>query len=190
MVCERLTTARFAGVGGRAIAVIGAVNPTRADVIRVGLVDDQELIRDGLAAILESAPDMTVVFRGGDGQQLIDAVQARIAMDVALVDIRMPRVDGLEATRRVAQLEHRPAVVVLTTFDDDEYVMQALQAGAIGFLLKRCTRGDLLAAVHAAASGDAMLSPSITRTVIARMVAGLPPPTTPQPQLPDLTQLC
>ena len=116
-------------------------------MIRVGIVDDQNLIRDGLSSILESSPDIRVVFRGADGQEFVEAVRSGVAMDVALVDIRMPRMDGLEATRLVTGLDPSPAVVVLTTFDDDEYVMEALQVGAVGFLLKRCSRGDLLAAV-------------------------------------------
>ena len=122
-------------------------------MIRVGIVDDQNLIRDGLSSILESSPDIRVVFRGADGQEFVEAVRSGVAMDVALVDIRMPRMDGLEATRLVTGLDPSPAVVVLTTFDDDEYVMEALQVGAVGFLLKRCSRGDLLAAVSAAAAG-------------------------------------
>jgi DNA-binding NarL/FixJ family response regulator len=157
-------------------------------MIRVGIVDDQNLIRDGLSSILESSPDIRVVFRGADGQEFVEAVRSGVAMDVALVDIRMPRMDGLEATRLVTSLDSSPAVVVLTTFDDDEYVMEALQVGAVGFLLKRCSRGDLLAAVSAAAAGDAVLSPSVTRTVIARMLAGLPGGSRARPQPPRLTE--
>ncbi|HEX8498055.1 MAG TPA: response regulator transcription factor [Actinomycetales bacterium] len=156
-------------------------------MIRVGLYDDQELIRDGLRAILESADDVSVVTTGADGQALVDAVRARVAMDVVLVDIRMPGMDGLEATRRVTVLPDAPKVVVLTTFDEDEYVVAALRAGAVGFLLKRCTRGDLLAGVRAAAAGDAVLSPGVTRTVIARMIAGLPEPVRDEIALPSLT---
>ncbi len=157
-------------------------------MIRVGIVDDQNLIRDGLSSILESSPDIRVVFRGADGQEFVEAVRSGVAMDVALVDIRMPRMDGLEATRLVTGLDPSPAVVVLTTFDDDEYVMEALQVGAVGFLLKRCSRGDLLAAVSAAAAGDAVLSPGVTRTVIARMLAGLPASPRARPQPPRLTE--
>jgi DNA-binding NarL/FixJ family response regulator len=157
-------------------------------VIRVGLVDDQELIRDGLRAILESADDVSVVLAGADGHALVDAVHAGLCLDVALVDIRMPRMDGLEATRRVTALPNPPAVVVLTTFDEDDYVVQALQAGAVGFLLKRCTRNDLLAGVRAAAAGDAMLSPGVTRAVINRMVAGLPAIAGTPSTLPFLTE--
>ncbi len=154
-------------------------------VVRVGLVDDQELIRDGLQAILESDDGVRVVLTGGDGHALVDAVRGGLALDVALVDIRMPRMDGLEATRRVLALPGAPAVVVLTTFDEDEYVVAALQAGAVGFLLKRCTRADLLAGVRAAAAGDAVLSPEVTRGVITRMVSGLP--ADPVPALEELT---
>jgi len=156
-------------------------------VIRVGLFDDQELIRDGLSAILETADDVHVVLAGSDGSALVRAVRHGVELDVALVDIRMPGMDGLEATRQVTALAAAPAVVVLTTFDEDDYVLQALQAGAVGFLLKRCTRADLLAGVRAAAAGDAMLSPGVTRTVITRMLAGLPDVCAPPPQLVGLT---
>lgn len=156
-------------------------------MIRVGLFDDQELIRDGLSAILESADDIRVVLAGGDGSALVRAVRHGVGLDVALVDIRMPGMDGLEATRQVTALPSAPAVVVLTTFDEDDYVVQALQAGAVGFLLKRCTRADLLAGVRAAAVGDAVLSPGVTRTVISRMLAGLPAACAPPPQLVGLT---
>lgn len=156
-------------------------------MIRVAVVDDQELIRDGLCAILGSAGDIAVVFTAEDGQGLVGAVQGGIGLDVALVDIRMPQMDGLEATRQVMAHPGAPAVVVLTTFDEDDYVVQALQAGAVGFLLKRCTRLELLAGVRAAASGDAMLSPGVTRAVIARMVASLTDPPAAVTQLPQLT---
>lgn len=122
-----------------------------------------------------------VVLAGGDGSALVRAVRHGVGLDVALVDIRMPGMDGLDATRQVAALPAAPAVVVLTTFDEDDYVLQALQAGAVGFLLKRCTRGDLLAGVRAAAAGDAMLSPGVTRSVITRMLAGLPAVCAPPP---------
>jgi DNA-binding NarL/FixJ family response regulator len=141
-------------------------------VIRVALVDDQEIIREGLAAILESQPDIRVVLQGGDGIALLDGLRAGTLVDVALVDIRMPRMDGLEAARRVAALACSTVVVILTTFGDDDYVLEALRAGAAGFLLKRCTRDELIGAVRAAADGDAMLSPQVTRSVIARMLTG------------------
>lgn len=144
-------------------------------MIRVGLFDDQELIRDGLTAILASAEDMRVVLAGADGSALVRAVRHGVGLDVALVDIRMPGMDGLEATRQATALPNAPAVVLLTTFDEYEYVLQALQAGAVGFLLKRCTRGDLLSGVRAAAAGDAILSPGVTRTVIRRMLPAYRP---------------
>lgn len=142
-------------------------------MIRVAIVDDQELIREGLAMIVGAAPDMEVVLSGADGQDLVDAVADHRAIDVALVDIRMPGIDGLEATRRIAGRQGAPAVLILTTFDEDEYVLSAVAAGASGFLLKRASGQQLVEAVRSVADGDAVLSPSVTRQVLARMRAGV-----------------
>jgi DNA-binding NarL/FixJ family response regulator len=136
-------------------------------VISVLLVDDEALVRAGLRMILETADDLTVVGDAEDGQAAIAAVD-RYRPDVVLMDIRMPRLDGLAATTAIRSRAQAPAVVVLTTFATDDYVFRALEAGAIGFLLKDTPPAELLRAVHLAASGDAMLSPSVTRQVIHR----------------------
>jgi DNA-binding NarL/FixJ family response regulator len=138
-----------------------------ADVIRVLLVDDDPLVRAGLRMILSSAEDLDVVGEAGDGAEAVEAVRAH-RPEVVLMDIRMPVVDGLTATARLTSLPHPPRVVVLTTFALDEYVFRALEAGAGGFLLKDTPPRDLIAAVRAVAGGDAMLSPSVTRTLIGR----------------------
>lgn len=139
-------------------------------MIRVGVVDDQYLIREGLTSILQSSKDIDVVYQGADGVEFVDAIRAGVVMDVALVDIRMPHMDGLQAARLVSQFESAPAIVMLTTFADSEYVMQALESGAVGFMLKRSNRAELIAAVRAAAIGDAMLSAEVTKAVIERML--------------------
>jgi DNA-binding NarL/FixJ family response regulator len=138
--------------------------------------------------IVGSAPDIDVVLTGSDGQDLVDAVAERRAIDVALVDLRMPGVDGLEATRRVVGRRGAPAVLILTTFDEDEYVLGAVAAGASGFLLKRATGAQLIGAVRSVAEGDAVLSPSITRQVLARMRAGIDSEPIPVPSLSYLTE--
>ena len=136
--------------------------------IRVVVADDQELVRSGFTMILEAQPDIEVVAEAGDGAQALDAV-LRHAPDVLLLDIRMPRVDGLEAARSVcAQSSCR--VVMLTTFDLDEYVYEALYAGASGFLLKDVRRDDLVHAVRVVAAGDALLAPSVTRRLVADVI--------------------
>jgi DNA-binding NarL/FixJ family response regulator len=139
-------------------------------VISVLLVDDEALVRAGLRMILETAEDLMVVGDAGDGRAAIAAVD-RHRPDVVLMDIRMPRMDGLAATAALRTRPHPPSVVVLTTFDADDEVFQALDAGATGFLLKDTPPQDLLRAVRLAASGDAMLSPGVTRRVIDRFTA-------------------
>jgi DNA-binding NarL/FixJ family response regulator len=140
-------------------------------VTRVAVVDDQELVRDGFARILEAQPDLEVAVRAADGQAFLDAVRADPRLDVALVDIRMPVLDGLAATRALAALPHAPAVVVVTTFDDDAYVLDAIAAGARGFLLKRCSARELVAAVRTVAAGDSILSVDVTGAVLDRVRA-------------------
>jgi DNA-binding NarL/FixJ family response regulator len=135
----------------------------------VAVVDDQELIRDGFTLIVEAQPDLEVVLQAADGNELVDAVRGGVKVDVALVDIRMPGMDGLAATRALAGVQGAPAVVIVTTFGEEEYVLEALAAGASGFLLKRCSGAELVAAVRSVAAGDAILSPEVTRTVIERM---------------------
>lgn len=139
-------------------------------MISVLLVDDEALVRAGLRMILETADDLTVVGEAEDGHAAIDAVR-RHRPDVVLMDVRMPRLDGLAATAALRAREHRPAVVVLTTFDTDDAVFRALEAGAIGFLLKDTPPTDLLRAVRLAAGGDSMLSPALTRRLIDRFTA-------------------
>ena len=139
-------------------------------MISVLLVDDEALVRVGLRMILETADDVTVVGEAEDGQAAIEAV-GRDRPDVVLMDIRMPKLDGLAATAAIRQRSQPPAVVVLTTFDSDDEVFQALDAGATGFLLKDTPPAELLRAVRLAAAGDSMLSPTVTRRVITRFTA-------------------
>jgi DNA-binding NarL/FixJ family response regulator len=139
-------------------------------VISVLLADDEALVRAGLRMILETTDDLTVVDEAGDGQAAVDGVQ-RHRPDVVLMDIRMPRLDGLQATAAIRARPQPPAVIVLTTFNTDHDVFRALEAGATGFLLKDTPPADLLRAVRLAAAGDAMLSPSVTRQVIHRFTA-------------------
>jgi DNA-binding NarL/FixJ family response regulator len=133
---------------------------------RVLIVDDEALVRGGMRMILESADDLTVVDEVDDGARAVEAVQ-RSQPDVVLMDIRMPGLDGLAATAAVRELPDPPAVVVLTTFDLDDYVFRALQAGAAGFLLKDTPPRELIHAVQVVASGESMLSPTVTRRLIA-----------------------
>ena len=145
--------------------------------VRVAVVDDQHLVREGFAMILGAQPDMEVVVQAEHGGQLLDAVRVDPRIDVALVDIRMPVLDGLAATRALAALPHAPAVVVVTTFDEDAYVLDAVAAGARGFLLKRCSGRELVEAVRRVAAGEAILSPEVTAAVLARVrsTGGAPP---------------
>ncbi|MEV0116431.1 response regulator transcription factor [Streptomyces sp. NPDC050844] len=136
--------------------------------IRVVVADDQELVRSGFSMILEAQPDIEVVAEAGDGTEAVAAVRQH-APDVLLLDIRMPGTDGIEAARQVcARTSCR--VVMLTTFDLDEYVYEALYAGASGFLLKDVRRDDLVHAVRVVAAGDSLLAPSVTRRLVADVV--------------------
>ncbi|MCO1658836.1 response regulator [Pseudonocardia humida] len=158
----------------------GPARPTR-----VLLVDDQALVRHGFGLILRSEPDIEVVGEAEDGAKAVEAVR-RHRPDVALVDIRMPVLDGLEATRRIlADPHNRSKVLILTTFDHDEYVFEALRVGASGFLLKTASPDELVTAVRVVARGDALLSPSITRQVVRRFARLVPRP--PAPELDRLT---
>jgi DNA-binding NarL/FixJ family response regulator len=141
--------------------------------IRVLLVDDQDLLRSGFRLILEREPDLEVVGEAGDGAAALREV-ARTDPDVVLMDIRMPVLDGVAATRRLSAMGERPKVLILTTFDLDELVYDALEAGASGFLLKD-VKADLLAeAIRTVHRGDALLAPSVTRRLVARFVATRP----------------
>ena len=145
--------------------------------IRIVVADDQELVRAGFAAVLRTQPDLEVVGEAADGREAVDEVR-RHRPDVVLMDVRMPRVDGIAATRQICE---RPGtatrVLILTTFDLDEYVLAALRAGASGFLLKDAPRESLYAAVRTVASGDALLAPSVTRRLIQQLVRVTDPPT-------------
>jgi DNA-binding NarL/FixJ family response regulator len=155
--------------------------------IRVLVVDDQELVRSGFCVILDAADGITVVGEAADGEAAVSQVAAH-QPDVVLMDIRMPGMDGLAATRQITSgPSAAPRVVILTTFDLDDYVYEALRAGASGFLLKDSPRHDLIAAVRAAAAGDALLAPSVTRRLIEAF-ARRPPETAPAPsRLASLT---
>jgi len=143
--------------------------------IRVVVVDDQELVRAGFAMILDNQPDMEVVGQAADGIEAIASARS-LRPDVMLMDIRMPRMDGIEATRAITSLDTALPirVVVLTTFQDDEYVYAALEAGASGFVLKDLSPGELVHAVRVAAKGDALLAPAVTRMLIQRVVSERP----------------
>jgi DNA-binding NarL/FixJ family response regulator len=136
--------------------------------IRVVLVDDDALVRAGLRMILSSANDLVVVGEVGDGSQAVQAVREH-RPDVVLMDIRMPQMDGISATQRLRELPESPQVIVLTTFHLDEYVLRALRVGASGFLLKDTPPADIVHAVRLVAAGEAMLSPSVTRTLLAHL---------------------
>jgi RNA polymerase sigma factor (sigma-70 family) len=141
-------------------------------VIRVAIADDQEMVRDGFTMILAAQDDIEVVGVAADGAQAI-ALARDTSPDVVLMDVRMPGMDGLEATRRLLRGstgETAPRVLILTTFDLDEYIYEALKAGASGFLLKDAPRAQLLAGVRTVAAGDSLLAPSITRRLIEEFV--------------------
>ena len=140
-------------------------------MITVVLLEDEALVRGGIRMILESAGTIEVVADRGDGDEAIDLVLQH-RPDVLLTDIQMPRVDGLEVTRRVRALPTGPPVVVLTTFDLDQYVFEALQAGAAGFLLKDTPPRELVRAVEVVASGQAILAPSVTKRLLTQFATG------------------
>ena len=141
--------------------------------IRILLVDDQELVRTGFRMVLDAQPDMAVVGEAGDGLAAVAAVRCTPA-DVVVMDVRMPKLDGIEATRRICAAGDRPRVLMLTTFDLDEYAFAALKAGASGFLLKDVPPEELLFGIRAVHSGDAVVAPSTTRRLIDRFVPMLP----------------
>ena len=136
--------------------------------VKVLIVDDQAMVRQGFGALLSAQPDIEVVGDAADGAEAPEAVR-RWRPDIVLMDVRMPRVDGLEATRRILRAPGlcHPRVIMLTTFDLDDYVYEALRAGASGFLLKDASADELIRAVRVVAAGDALLAPSVTRTLIA-----------------------
>jgi DNA-binding NarL/FixJ family response regulator len=154
------------------VAAVDDVSGT--PTIRVLIVDDDALVRSGLLMILGGAPDIEVVGQAVDGRDGIDAAR-RHRPDVVLMDIRMPRLDGLEATELIGSWEDPPKLIVLTTFDADDYVTRALGAGASGFLLKDTAPAAIIEAIRKVADGDPMLSPSVTTKLIAQLTTGPAP---------------
>jgi DNA-binding NarL/FixJ family response regulator len=154
---------------------------------RILIADDQELVRAGFAAILVAEPGFEVVAEAANGSEAVD--QAReLRPDLILMDVRMPELDGIEATRRIRALPEPPRVLMLTTFDLDQYVYEAIKAGASGFLLKDVPRAQLISAVHTIIRGDALLAPQITRRLIEDFVRRPPPGTGTPPELDQLTE--
>jgi DNA-binding NarL/FixJ family response regulator len=151
------------------VAILGGA------LIRVVIVDDQSLVRAGFRMVLSSQQDMTVVGEAGDGAEVLRLL-AHTPADVVVMDIRMPVMDGVEATRRLCATESGPRVLVLTTFDTDEDAFAALQAGASGFLLKNVPPEELLAAIRVVASGESVVAPRITRRLLDRFAGQLAPP--------------
>ncbi|MEV6995529.1 response regulator transcription factor [Streptomyces sp. NPDC093228] len=152
---------------------------------RILLVDDQPMIRTGFRLILEAEPDLTVVGESGDGLAAIEDARS-LQPDVVLMDIRMPRLDGVEATRRILETQPAARVIILTTFDLDEHVLDALRAGASGFLVKDGPADSLVEAIRTIASGEAVISPRVTRRLLERFAA-LPEPEPAPPSLNALT---
>jgi DNA-binding NarL/FixJ family response regulator len=133
--------------------------------LRVLIADDETIVRDGLRAIVDLEPDLEVIGEAGDGAEAVELAR-RLEPDVALIDIRMPRMDGLEATRRLVALPRPPRVLVLTTFDRNEYVYEAMKSGASGFLLKDVRSGQLTDAIRRVVEGDTLIAPAITRRLV------------------------
>ena len=156
-------------------------------MIRVLIADDQALVRAGFRVLIDSAADLEVVGEAGDGAEAIALARSTHA-DVVLMDVRMPVLDGLAATRELAGDEGGPRIIILTTFDIDEYVFEALRAGASGFLLKDTEPAELLAAVRVVAGGEALLAPSVTRRLIEEFATRPDPHRTPPQALKVLTE--
>jgi DNA-binding NarL/FixJ family response regulator len=155
--------------------------------IRVVIADDQGMVRSGFSILLNAQPDIDVVGEAVNGQEAV-ARAAELRPDVILMDIRMPVLDGLQATRQISVMDGAPRVLVLTTFDLDDYVYEALRAGASGFLLKDASAGELASAVRVVAAGDALLSPGVTRRLIAEFARLGAPRGPDRRQLKDLTE--
>jgi DNA-binding NarL/FixJ family response regulator len=155
-------------------------------MVRVLIADDDHLMRAGLAELLTADAGIEVVGHAATGREAVDAAR-RLAPDVVLMDVRMPDLDGIAATRELARVAPDVRVLVLTTFEQDDYIFGALRAGASGFLLKRDRPEDLINAVHVVTTGDALLSPSVTRRVVDRMAQQPTPDLANQPKLDGLT---
>jgi DNA-binding NarL/FixJ family response regulator len=153
---------------------------------RVLIADDEDLMRAGLIEILTADPDIEIVGEASTGRQAVDRTR-RLAPDVVVMDVRMPDLDGIAATREVSRVAPDARVLILTTFEQDDYVFGALRAGASGFLLKRARPEELIAAVHTIAAGDSLLSPSVTRRVIGRLAQQPTPEVADQAKLEQLT---
>jgi DNA-binding NarL/FixJ family response regulator len=155
-------------------------------VTQVLIADDDALMRAGLVELLGADPEIQVVGQAATGRQAVEQAR-RLAPDVVLMDVRMPDLDGIGATRELTRVAPRARVLILTTFEQDDYIFGALSAGASGFLLKRARPEDLIAAVHTIAAGEALLSPSVTRRVIDRMAQQPTPELADQAKLDGLT---
>jgi DNA-binding NarL/FixJ family response regulator len=155
--------------------------------VRVVIADDQALVRGGFRMILDARDDMEVVGEAGDGEEAVALVESN-GPDVVLMDVRMPGVDGIEATRRIVASGSAARVVVLTTYDVDEYVFAALRAGASGFMLKDVRPPDLVEAIRVVARGDALLAPSVTRRLLDRFADVVPDTTAAPADLEELTE--
>lgn len=155
-------------------------------MIRILLADDQSLLRMGFRAFLEREPDLEVVGEAGNGQEALSMTKA-LQPDVVLMDVRMPVLDGIEATRQIVASGSDSRILVLTTFDLDEYVYAALHAGASGFLLKDALPADLITGIRVVAAGDAAVAPAVTRRLIEKFADHLPTPDPPSDPLTDLT---
>jgi len=154
---------------------------------RVLIADDQALVRAGFRKLLESTPDIEVVGEAADGRDAVDLAR-RLLPNVVLMDIRMPRLDGIEATRRLTADGDGARVLILTTFGLDDYVYEALRAGASGFMLKDAPPEELLAAIEVVARGDALIAPAVTRSVIEEFVRRAPAEAPPPPAVDELTE--
>jgi DNA-binding NarL/FixJ family response regulator len=154
---------------------------------RVLIADDDDLMRAGLVELLSGEPEIEIVGEASTGREAVERAR-RLDPDVVLMDVRMPDLDGIGATRELTRAAPRPRVLILTTFEHDDYVFGALRGGASGFLLKRARPEELIAAVHTTARGDSLLSPSVTRRVIDRMAQQPMPELADQAKLDELTQ--
>jgi DNA-binding NarL/FixJ family response regulator len=154
--------------------------------VSILIADDQELLRMGFRLVLEAQPDLEVAGEAGDGEQAVE-LASRLEPDIVLMDVRMPNMDGVEATRRIVAAGGRSRVIILTTFDLDEYAYSALRAGASGFLLKDAPSADLLSAIRSVARGDAVVAPSTTRRLLESVADRLPAATAPPDDLELLT---
>lgn len=145
-------------------------------MIELAVVDDQQLIRDGLSMMLNNEPDLSVVLEASHGRELLDALDSGTTVDTILLDLRMPVMDGIQTLHELNSRPRRPAVLVVTTFDRDELVLDALAAGADGYVLKRASRRDLVSAVRTIAEGRSVLAPEVTRAVVHRIRQQVPTP--------------